>query len=155
MANVLHRTTKQYLTSVNTPDFPVLDWILNPDLSAVTGFASKYWSISGDTVTLMGQAERDAVDAAEAAALIAAVRAAAKAGYDAAVSDLTKALKAVALVTQDELNLHALKINAILDAIDVGTTLAQVKANVAAIADYPQRTPAQLKTAVDNKVDTL
>ena len=155
MANVLHRTTKQYLTSVNTPDFPVLDWIHNPDLSAVTGFAPKYWTISGDAVALMSQSERDAVDVAEAAALLAAVRAVAKAGYDSAVSDLTKALKAVALVTQDELNLHALKINAILDAIDAGSTLAQVKTNVAAIADYPQRTPAQLKTAVDNKVDTL
>lgn len=155
MANVLHRTTKEYRTSVNTPDFPVVDWIHNPDLSVVTGFAPKYWEIRGDLVGLMDQAERDAVDAAEAQALLDAARAAAKAAYDAALEEFSKALKAVALLTQDELNLHALKINAILDAIDGASSLSTLKTAVAAIADYPQRTPAQLKAAFDNKVDTL
>lgn len=28
MANVLNRATKEYLTSVNTPDYPVSDWII-------------------------------------------------------------------------------------------------------------------------------
>lgn len=67
MSDVLNRTTKQYLISVNTPDFPTANWIINPDLSAVVGFEAKYWTITGDVVTLMSQAERDAVDAAEAA----------------------------------------------------------------------------------------
>ncbi len=65
MANVLNRTTKQYLRSVNDPDYPTATWIHNPDLSAVTGFDAKYWIITGDVVTLMDQAARDAVDAAE------------------------------------------------------------------------------------------
>jgi hypothetical protein len=65
MSDVVHRTTKQYLKSANTPDYPVETWIINPDLSAVEGFPSKYWIITGDVVTLMSQAERDAVDAAE------------------------------------------------------------------------------------------
>jgi len=39
------------------------DWIWNPNLSAVTGQPSKYWTITGDVVSLMSQAERDAVDA--------------------------------------------------------------------------------------------
>src|SRR3990167_6362814 len=63
-ASVLNRTTKQYLTSANTPDYPTVDWIIEPDLSAVTGFDSRYWTITGDVVTLKSQAERDAVDAA-------------------------------------------------------------------------------------------
>lgn len=155
MADVLHRTTKEYRTSVNTPDFPAVDWIHNPDLSAVTGFAPKYWEISGDLVGLMDESERDALDSSEAQTLRDAVRAAAKAAYDSAMEEFAKALKAVALLTQDEMNLHALKINSILDAVDAATNLADLKTRVGAINDYPQRTPAQLKTAFDNKVDTL
>lgn len=68
MADVLHRTTKQLLRSVNTPDYPSEDWIINPDLSAVGGYASKYWLISGDAVSLMSEADRATLDAAEAAA---------------------------------------------------------------------------------------
>ena len=63
--NVLNRTTKAYRTSVNTPDFPEVDWIHEPDMSAVVGFASKYWIITGDVVTLMAQVDRDALDAAD------------------------------------------------------------------------------------------
>lgn len=65
MANVLNRTTKQYLISVNTPEYPTGQWIINPDLTAVQGFDSKYWQITGDEVNLMPQAQRDAVDVAE------------------------------------------------------------------------------------------
>lgn len=67
MASVLNRTTRQYLESVNTPDYPTQGWIHSPDLSAVDGQPAKYWAISGDTVTLMSAGERAAVDAAEAA----------------------------------------------------------------------------------------
>src|SRR3990167_3337051 len=63
-ASVLNRTTKQYLVSVNTPDYPTADWIIEPDLSAVTGFDSRYWTITGDAVTLKTLSERNAVDAA-------------------------------------------------------------------------------------------
>ena len=70
MANVLHRTSKVFLSSQNTPDFSPVTWIINPDMSEVEGFQDKYWIITGDIVTLMTQIERDAVDAAEAAALV-------------------------------------------------------------------------------------
>jgi len=65
MSNVLNRTTNQYLQSVNTPDYPVSDWIINPDLSAVVGVPSKYWEITGDTVTEMTPAEKAVVDATD------------------------------------------------------------------------------------------
>ena len=64
MANVLNRTTLQYLLSVNTPDYPTQDWVINPDLSAVSGVAVKYWKLTGDNVTEMTQGEKDTVDAA-------------------------------------------------------------------------------------------
>lgn len=68
MASVLNRNTMQYLRSVNAPEYPAEDWIINPDLSAVAGVDRKYWKISGDAVSEMSQAEQDAVDAAEVAA---------------------------------------------------------------------------------------
>lgn len=51
MANVLNRVTKEFKTSVNTPDFPAAQWIVNPDLSAVGGLSPQYWTITGDVVT--------------------------------------------------------------------------------------------------------
>lgn len=144
MANVVNRTTKQFLASVNTPEYPTVDWIINPDLSAVTGFASKYWIITGDVVTLMDAGQRAALDAAELEAL-----------RDQVASELDQVenvLRAFMLTTLDELNAHAVKINAILTAIDNGANIGAVKTNILAIADYPTRTAAQLKAAVRSKL---
>jgi len=63
MAVVLHRTTKEKIDGVHTPDYPVADWIINPDLSAVAGVPVEYWKIVGDVVSEMGAAEKAAVDA--------------------------------------------------------------------------------------------
>ena len=63
MADVLHRTTKEQRFSVHTPDYPVVDWVINPDLSGVIGIPVKYWKITGDVVSEMDQSEKDAVDA--------------------------------------------------------------------------------------------
>lgn len=146
MASVLNRTTKEYHPSVNTPDYPVGSWIHNPDVSAVAGFSTAYWKITGDTVSLMSVAERNAVDAAA----IAASRDALAAQMD-AIEDYNRAF---ALTCLDEFNAHATKINAILTAIDSGGTVAQIKTNILTVADYPQRTIAQLKTSLRNKLGT-
>jgi len=66
MANVLNRTTLRYLRSVNTPDYPTSDWIINPDISAVDGVLPQYWKLDGDTVLPMTEAEMDAYDASSA-----------------------------------------------------------------------------------------
>jgi hypothetical protein len=65
VASVLNRTTKEFRPRANTPDFPSAQWIINPDLSAVAGFPAKYWKITGDVVSLMTPAERDAQDDAD------------------------------------------------------------------------------------------
>lgn len=84
MATVLHRTTKQLITSANTPDFPEADWIINPDMSAVSSFPPKYWIITGNTVSLMSKPERDALDVTNESAR-----------KDAAASNLDELLLAV------------------------------------------------------------
>ena len=142
MSDVVNRTTNQYLRSVHEPDYPLVDWLHDPDLSAVTGYGSQYWVITGDVVTLMDQAARDAVDAQ----ILSDTR-------DAIANELDQlegGLRALTGSILDELNAHALKLNAILDAIDGAGNLNEVKTAIAAITDYPQRTIAQVKTVFRN-----
>lgn len=63
MAHVFNRTTGQFIQSVNTPDFNVADWVLNPDLTATVGQPVKYWFITGGT-NPEGQEELGVVNAA-------------------------------------------------------------------------------------------
>lgn len=65
---------------------------------------------------------------------------------------LAALVRAVVLLMLDEFNGHALKVNAILDAIDAAANLGQIKTAVAAIADLPPRTKAQLVTALVTKI---
>ena len=55
MANVIHRITKQYLKSVNTPEYPISEWIHNPILPTCL---PKFWVIESDTVREMTAAEK-------------------------------------------------------------------------------------------------
>ena len=57
MANVLNKLSKQYLISVNTPDYPITDWIINPVLPPCD---PKFWAIAGDAVREMTPVEKDA-----------------------------------------------------------------------------------------------
>ena len=63
MASVINRETKEFLISVNTPNYPVEYWIHNPDMSNVEGVPVKYWKIVGDNVLEMDSFEKDTVDA--------------------------------------------------------------------------------------------
>lgn len=63
MSDVLNRATKQYLKSVNTPEFSEADWVINPDISAVKDIPAKYWKITGDAVSEMSPEEKAYVDA--------------------------------------------------------------------------------------------
>jgi hypothetical protein len=145
MADVLNRTTKAFISSANTPDYPVETWIHNPDMSAVVGQPPRYWEISGDTVGLMDAGERAAVDAAELAAQLDAI-----ADQFDNVKDYARA---IALVLLDSYLLTRGRVNGILDAIDAGASLAAIKTSVAAINNLPDVTPAQLKDALREKLE--
>jgi hypothetical protein len=56
--------TVEVFASVNTPDFPVAQYIRNPDLSALASVERIYWKIVGDTVVEMDAGEKTSVDAA-------------------------------------------------------------------------------------------
>lgn len=144
MANVLNRATKEFLRSVHEPNYPVEDWIINPDLDAVGAFPARYWIITGDTVTLMDQAARDAVDAA-----------ALEAQRDEIASMFTEpedVLRAFMRVVLNEFNAHAAFHNQILNGIRTATSLADLKAKATAKQDYPDRTVEDLITAIRNNL---
>ncbi len=78
MASVIHRTTLQYLSSVNEPDFPESTWKHNPNMTAVAAVPNKYWKApadwNGDVGPVeMTQGEKDTVNAAETAAIATAL----------------------------------------------------------------------------------
>lgn len=60
--------------------------------------------------------------------------------------------RAAVLVILDELNLHSTRLAAILQAAADATSLADFKARMAQIQPIAQRTPAQIRTAIRNKL---
>lgn len=88
MGSVVNRATVEYRGSINTPDYSDVDWIINPDLSALASIPHKYWKVFGDNVVEMDQSEKDAVDAAEAAAQAESIKRGRKVdGYPVAILD--------------------------------------------------------------------
>lgn len=67
MASVFHRTDGRFLASVHTPNYDAANWIINPDLSAVTNEPVRYWIIDppgSDTIRAATAAEKLSIDAA-------------------------------------------------------------------------------------------
>ena len=157
----LHRTTKQYLVQVSSGDMerrfaplvfhdaqgePVsnAEWIHAPDVSAVTGFATKYWIITGDVVTLMSQAQRDAVDAAELSAQ-----------FDAIANELTNTKdrdRAIILALLDVANFLSNQVESIKTAATGSANHGAFSTAVSGIPASPQRTIGELITLVRNKL---
>ena len=123
MANVLNRTTLELRLSVHTPDYSSVDWIINPDLSQVSGISPLYWKISGDSVLAMTSQEQGSKDAALAAALKAGLITEGKGQVTAPI------FRALVTVLVSELN---------------------ILRNKAGLAD---RTGAQVVTALNNALD--
>ena len=75
MSNVYNKTTHEIRLSANTPDYPTADWLINPDLSGVTGVPRHYRKLVGDVPTEMTAGEKATVDATAVAADLAARKA--------------------------------------------------------------------------------
>lgn len=123
MANVINRTTLELRKSVHTPDYSSVDWIINPDLSPVSGVSPLYWKISGDSVLPMTSQEQSSKDAALAAAIKA------EQINDGKGQIVTPIFKALVTVLVSELN---------------------ILRNKAGLVD---RTGAQVVTALNNALD--
>lgn len=89
MANVFNRTDGRYIPSAHTPNFPIADWVHDPDLVATVGQPVKYWFLPGTTnpegqeiIDVVDAPTKASIDAAEAAVIEAAEKAGAKTDID-------------------------------------------------------------------------
>jgi len=67
MPHVLNRTTKQYIESVHTPDYPSASWVISPvfvpDKDTILALPHKYRKVNADdTVSEMSAAEKTVAD---------------------------------------------------------------------------------------------
>lgn len=151
MANVLHKTRVpiDYRPSVDTPQFPEVDWFRNPDISAVAAVPQKYWRVGTNPVEEMSQAEKDAVDAADVSSATSSAKASADAaidgndGYD---------LRALAKLMIDELNVLRQWNAALKAAANASTNFATLKSGLLALPNTPDRTLSQAKAAYKNLI---
>ena len=154
MPDVINRTTKVFLRSRNNPLFPLAQWIHSPMIAGGpfrdSSVPTKHVNIVGDVLTEMSVAEKAVVGAAEAAEALTAERETEKGEITAKM-----ALRAMGEIFVDEFNRHSLTTNAILDASDGASDMAQFKASIAAISDRPPRDIAVLKTQMRAVIDRL
>ncbi len=148
MGNFVNRTTLEYRESVNDPEHVDPPWLFvtpgSPSATVIAAVEAKYWKIVGDEVQEMTAGEKAAVDAA----LLTDQRDLEAEAFD----ELESIVRAIVLIIMDELNdEYAARINSILAAADSGNYNGFASA-MQAIADAPTRTPAQLRTAIRNRL---
>ena len=69
--NVLNRTTLRYAEDVELDNYPVEDWVHDPDMSGVDMDWPRYWVLTGDVVSEMNTSEKIAHDATDLPDIIA------------------------------------------------------------------------------------
>lgn len=144
----------EYRQSVNTPEFEGFpNTLVNPNLSAVTGQPMKYWKHVAGAVQLMTQGERDAVDAALAAAALTVARTGAKDQIVGTIP-LPILLRALADILKDEINIVRGWTVSSKAEVAASSSLADLKTRVATLSTLNDRTLAQLKTAIQNRIDS-
>lgn len=134
-----HRTTFQVRSSVAEADLaePVANYVLEPDLSAVSGQPAYYWILTGDIFTLMDAAAMAAVDVAREAERLDFVKTRDKDRVDTEVL-----IAALMKLVHDEINILRAQFN---------TTTAEVAQ--ATDTSLTPRTGAQYKAQMKSNID--
>lgn len=65
MSTVVHRKSFEVVKHANTPDYDPNTWLINPDMSKVSGFDKKYWMVRGDELVPMTEAARKKIEESE------------------------------------------------------------------------------------------
>ena len=134
MGDYLHRISKRYYQSWSPASLaePLANYIEDPDLSAVEGVPNRYWIITGDVISEMSQAEKDAVDAA----ILTAAR---DAEIQAEIDELESVMRQLVKLMVSELNILRQQFN---------TTTGEV--SQATNTSFADRTLAQVRTQLRN-----
>jgi hypothetical protein len=142
----------EYNESADTSQYSgVPHTLINPSLAQVTNVAQKYWKLSGGQIVSKTAQEISDQNAAEAAAILAGNRNAAKAHMTNA-SDID--WRTVAALLVDEVNILRQWLASFKVEVAAATTLADLKTRVAGLPATPDRTLTQAKTAYETKVDS-
>jgi hypothetical protein len=141
MASLLNTSTLEILRSADETKLSA-PWVViaESDAEAWMAVPPQYRKLAGQAIEEMTAQEKAAVDAAR----VQAARDAVVAQFD-RQEDISRA---VALLLLDVSNRQAQRFNALLNAIDAATTLANLKSAVALIQDVPVATERQLIDAL-------
>lgn len=146
MSDVIHRTTLEFRSSVNEPDYPEPTWKWNPDMSQVVGVDSRYWKWDGTNerpIPMTGP-EQAAVDAAIAAAEVT--------HQMTELTDLVNAHIRAARVRintlrQDVADLHA--------EVAGANSYGNFKSGVSGLTSPTQITPTANRTFIQGKLEDI
>lgn len=148
---------KHWLTSdPHDPTYPVAAGdgaIKDPNISLLQNVPLRYWKHSAGSIVEMTALEKSAVDAEIESAFDARVRTSAKAilvGF----SDNPLLMRAFADIIKDEINILRGWITAFKVEVAAAVTLTDLRNRVATLPATPDRTLAQLKTAIENRIDS-
>lgn len=148
MADVLNTATLEMRASVNEAQAPYSGdpWIVitRPQFDLLSTIPQQYRKWTGVAVEEMTGPEKAAADAARLQAELDSVMT--------VLDQQNDILRALVKLLVSEFNNHANKTNAILDAIDASSSLANLKTAVAGIKNHPTRTLAQLRQAIRNEL---
>ncbi len=134
--------------SANTPEYEGRsDVLINPSLAAVVGVPERYWKVVEPNVLEFTQAEKDAQDAAEAAAADTALRAGAVSLFDGQVP-LPLSKRGHANLVLREINILRGWIMDFKVEVAATSNLANFKSRIAGLPDLADRTMVQAKTQI-------
>jgi hypothetical protein len=144
-----------YLRSVDTNRYINReDVLINPSTMSVIGVPLRYWKVVNDaTIEEMTQPEKDQVEADILAERILNVHEGGKIlleEFD--ISPIV--IRAFADIVKDEINILRGWDMDLKAAVAASNNLEQLKANIAALPDLPDRTLPQLKQEIKDRIDS-
>lgn len=121
--------------------------------SSLPAVAPKYLKQVGGQIVEMTQAEKDSIDNAEIVAQALSVRTGAK-SYLMGFSDNPLFQRAYADILKDEINILRQWLADLKLQVALASNFADLKTRVASLPTTPDRTLTQLRTAINNRIDS-
>lgn len=154
---VSNNRVKEYvISSPFDPTYPAgvgFAAIREPDVTGLVGVPVLYWKHSGGFIVEMTALEKSTLDAEIVAQALDDMQEGGKSVLSAATPSGI-ILRAVADITKDEINLLRQWLASFKVQVAASTNLANLQTRVAALPDMPDRTLAQLRTAIQNRIDS-
>jgi len=129
------------------------DALIDPNLSALSSVPVRYWKHVAGSVIEMTSGEKSAQDAQDAAAETATIRSGGKSIVD-AKSDYGIIQRAFADIVKDEFNNIRQWLVSFKTESAASISLADFKVRIATLPNMPDRNLSQLRTAIQNRIDS-